>query len=354
MSCTVVDSLLRILSGHQTVNKAGCEGIAAADAVHDLKSVVLLGLIDLAVCPADCLPVIDGSGLYGTKGSCDCLEVRINLCGMIDHLLVAVDVKLLQSGILSLDLQAEAGSEVFFVSDHDVNVLRNFLVDLLALLKAADCGPHGWTIVQVIGNESAVLLRGLDGLDDGLAALLGERCVNSAGVEPACTKLTEDVLEVQILRSSLGDCSVRTVGAADCAAYAKAALCEVQTIAADAADSIGLLPVNQGSIHTALLDEILHQTANLVVCKSSDNGSVHAEALVQAADNVVFSAAFPCTEAASSADAAFTGIQSKHNLAEGYGIILAVLAIFQIQFHDILLSSQVVFGAAFFVFIGSN
>ena len=323
MCGTVVDSLLRILCGHEAVDEAGSEGIAAAHAVEDLKSVVLSGLIDGSVCPADGLPVIDGCGLYGAERRCDCLEVRILLCGGVDHALVAVDVELLEALVLSLDLKAKACGEVFLVADHDIDILCDLLVDLLALLKAADGRPHGRTIVEIIGDDGAVLLRGLDGLDDGLAALLGKSSVDAAGVQPADSEGSEDVVEIKVLGRCLGDGGVCTIGAADGTADTKATLCKVQAVAADSADAVCLHPLDEGGINAALLDEVLHELADFVVCKRGDDGGLHAEALVQAADDVVLSAALPCAEGSRRADSSLTGIQTQHNLAQRHSVKLA-------------------------------
>ena len=45
----------------------------------------------------------------------------------------------LQRLVLALDLEAEAGGEVFLVTDHNVNVLSDLLIYLLRLCLAADC-----------------------------------------------------------------------------------------------------------------------------------------------------------------------------------------------------------------------
>ena len=327
MCCAVVDSLLRITGGHQAVNEAGSEGVAAADAVHDLKAVVFLGLIDLSVCPADGLPVVDSRGADRAERGRDALEVRIGLSCRVDHLLVAFDVELFEILVISFDLEAEAGSEIFLIADHDVDIFCHFLIDFLSLLQTADRAPHGRTIVQVVGDDCAVLLCSLAGSNDGLAGLLGESSVDAAGVQPSDTEFTEDIVKIEISRGCLGDRSVRAVRAADCAADTEAPLCEVDAVAADTADSVGLLPVNERGVNAALLDEVLHQHTDFVVGKSSDHSCVHSEALVQTADNVVLAAAFPCAEASRGADAAFARIKSQHDLAEGNGIKSAFFGI---------------------------
>ena len=274
MSCTVVYSLLRITGSHEAIYEAGCEGVAAADTIHDLEALVIRCLVYLAVCPAECGPVVYGCSVNGTKRRCNCLEVRVGLYSLVDHLLVAVDIELLQRLVLALDLEAEASGEVFLVTDHNVNVLSNLLIYLLRLCLAADCGPHGRTVVEVIGNDGAILLRSLDRSDCGLGSLLRKSCIDSAGVEPANAELTEDVIEIKISRCSLGNSGVGTVGAALCTTDTEASLCEVQSVSAYTADSVGVHPLYEGCIHTTLHHEVLNQVTDLIVCKCSKNSGL--------------------------------------------------------------------------------
>ena len=129
----------------------------------------------------------------------------------------------------------------------------------------------------------------------------------------------------------LGDGGVGAVGAAHRAADAEAALGEVQAVAADAPDAVGLLPVDQGRVHAALLDEVLHQAADLVVREGRQHAGVHAEALVQAAHHVVLAAALPGAERPGGADAALAGIQAQHDLAQGHRVVLVGSHGLQIQ-----------------------
>jgi len=249
---------------------------------------------------------------------------------MIDHLLVSVNVQLLEAGVLTFDLETQAGGEIFFVADHDIDVLSDFLIDFLALFKAADCGPHRRAVVQVIGNNRTVFLRGLDRFNNGLAGLLGESSVNAAGVQPAYAELAENMLEIQIFRCCLLDCGVESVGAADRAAHAEASFREIEAVTADPADAVCLLPADQGSVNAALLDEILHESADFIVCECCQDSSIHAKTLVKTTDYIVFSAAFPCAEASGCSDSAFARIQTKHYLAEGNRVIPAFFRIFEI------------------------
>ena len=336
MCGTVVDGLFGIARGHEAVDEARGERIAAADAVHDFQSVVVLGFVDFAVRPAQGAPVVDRGGLDGAQGRGDDLEVRVGLGGFVDHLLVAFDVQFLQVGVVAFDFEAQAGREVFFVADHDIDVLRDFLVDFLRLGLAADGAPHGRTVVEVIGHDGAVFLGGLDGRYDGFTGLFGQGRVNAARMEPADAQFAEDVIKVEILRRHFGNGRVGTVGAADGAADAETPFREVQAVAADAADAIGLAPFDEGRVDTALADEVFHEAADFVVGKSRDGGSPHAEAFAQAAHDVVFTAAFPGTEGTGRTDTAFAGIQAEHDFAQAYGVKTAFFSRSQFQIHIIL------------------
>ena len=45
------------------------------------------------------------------------------------------------------DFETEACCEVFFVTDHNVNVLSDFFVNCLSFFFSTDCRPHRWTVV---------------------------------------------------------------------------------------------------------------------------------------------------------------------------------------------------------------
>ena len=153
-------------------------------------------------------------------------------------------------------------------------------------------------------------------------------------MQPANAECAKDILEIEIFGCSLRDGGVCSVGAAHSAADAEASLGEVQAVSADSADTVSLLPVDQVCAYAALLDEILHEFADFVVSESGDNSSIHAEALVQAADNVVLAAAFPCAERTCCADASLTGIKAEHYFAKADCVIFVGSLRFKIKFHS--------------------
>ena len=138
MGGTVIYCQLGIAGGHQAVDQAGSEGIAAADAVQDLQVVKSFGGIDRSVRPADRFPVVDRGRFYGAQRGGDGFEVGELLCRFRDHLVIAVQVQLFQVLIVPFDLEAQAGSEVFLIADHDVHVFCHFPVDFPGFFQAAD------------------------------------------------------------------------------------------------------------------------------------------------------------------------------------------------------------------------
>ena len=110
------------------------------------------------------------------------------------------------------------------------------------------------------------------------------------------------------------------VGAAGSGAHAKAALSKVEAVADGAADAVVRNPANKRRIDAALKDEIFNEAADRVIGKRGCNGGIQAEAAAQAASNVVFAAAFPQLKLARGVDAAFTGIEAKHDFAEAQAV----------------------------------
>ena len=333
MRCTVIHRRLGIARSHQAVDQSGSEGVSAADAVIDLKPVILLCLVDLAAGPAECAPVIHRCGFDGAECRRDHLEVRVGLGSLVDHLFVTLDVQGLEVGVVAFHFEAQAGCEVFLVADHHVDIFCNFPVDFLCLFLSADGAPHGGAVVEVVGDNGAVLFGSLDAFHNRLAGLFGKCCINAAGMQPAHTALTEYAVKIEVGRGRLGDRRICTVRAADCAADAEPSLGEVQAVAADSADAVRRHPFDKGSVHAALQDEVLHQLADLVVGESGQHGGLQAEAAPQPADNVVFSAALPGLELAGRADPAVTRIEPEHHFADGNGVKSAFFSRAQIEFY---------------------
>src|SRR5207247_2404503 len=174
-----------------------------------------------------------------------------------------------------------------------VHVLGDFLVDFLGALLAADALPKRGAIIEVIGNQRAVLPGFLDAFNHELRCGVTESGEDSAGVKPADPHFSEDLVPVEITGLELARGSVTTVGNPHGAAHAKAAFGEIEAVANDAADTVKRHPFDELDIDAALQDEILDQPAHVVVGEGGGNRGLEAETTAQSARDVVFAAAFP-------------------------------------------------------------
>ena len=142
-------------------------------------------------------------------------------------------------------------------------------------------------------------------------------------MEPAHAKGAENVIKIKILRRSFGNRRIGTVAAAYGATDTKAPFGEVQTIAADTADSVRLHPFDKGGIYAALHDKIFHQFTDFIIGKGGNCRRTQPKAFSQTADHIIFTAAFPGPERTGCTNTTFTRIQAKHNLSQAYCIVTA-------------------------------
>jgi hypothetical protein len=110
---------------------------------------------------------------------------------------------------------------------------------------------------------------------------------------------------------------VASIRASESAANAEAALGEIEPVANGPSHAVVAHPVHQRLIHTALINQILQQTAHGIIDKCRDNGSFQTETTLQAASYVVFAAAFINVEPARGRDSSVTRIEAQHHFAEG-------------------------------------
>ena len=226
-----------------------------------------------------------------------------------------------KSSLTPLICDAEHGGEVFFVAEQEVDFADEFAVDLLRFGFAADGFPEGVAVVEVVGDGRAVLAGGVHGFCGDVGGGGGERGEDAAGVEPARAVLgAEDRVPVEVAGFDLADGGVAAVGAAGGGAQAEAALGEVEAVAHGAANAVVRDPSEQGGVDAALQDEVFDEAADGVVGEGGGDGGAQAEAAAEAAGDVVFAAALPDLEVARGVDAAFAGIEAKHDFAEAEAI----------------------------------
>ena len=324
MGRAVVDGPGGVAGGEEAVDEAGGETVAAADAVEDLQVVALDGAVEVAVVPADRAPVVVGRTVDFAQGGGGRFEVGEFFDRGGDHFFEVGDVDAGDVFINAFDFEAERGSEVFLVADHDIDVLGDLAIDLPGLGSATDGFPERGTVVEVVGDDRAVFPGGFAGFDGHFGGGFGEGREDAAGVEPAGTSRAEDVVPVDVARLHPGSGGVAAVGDALGAANAEAAFGEVESVAHGAADAVVRGPVEKGGVDAALEDEVFDETADFVVGEGRDDCRAHAEAATQPASDVVFAAAFPGLEGAGRAHAAFTGVETEHDFSEGDEVVVAV------------------------------
>src|SRR5690242_5217835 len=103
----------------------------------------------------------------------------------------------------------------------------NLAVDFLRPFLAANALPKRWPVVQIVGNDGAMFLRGLDGFEDQLRRGVAEGRKNAAGVKPTHTELAENVVPVEIAGLQLTGGGVTTIRNADGPAHSEAAFGKV-------------------------------------------------------------------------------------------------------------------------------
>ncbi len=329
--------MLGIAVRHQPVDEARGEAVPAADPVPYLEPGVFLGRINFSVGPAEGGPVIAGSRMHGAETGAHHLEVREFFHSFLNHLPVALQRQRLPILLLPFDPEAQAVREVVLIAQHHIHIFGNFPVYLPGMGIAAVGRPEGRAVIQVVGNNSAIFLRGLDGLHHGFRGLGREPRIHPAGMEPANAQRTEEIVKIEVLRFRLGDGGIEAVRAALTTPDAEAPLREIEAVPAASSNAVGLHPADVAAVHAALQDEILHQMPHLIVGQCRQHRCPKAETLSEGTDHIVLTAPFPDTELPCRTDPVFTGIQSQHHLSQRYRIVSARLCRSQFQLHSRLL-----------------
>jgi hypothetical protein len=78
--------------------------------------------------------------------------------------------------------------------------------------------------------------------------------------------------------------------------------------------------LEEGGVDAALQDQILNQAPDGIVCQHRGHRGAEAETAAQSARHVVLAAALPDRELARGVNAAFAGIETKHDFAQAQTI----------------------------------
>ncbi len=128
---------------------------------------------------------------------------------------------------------------------------------------------------------------------------------------------------------------VTTIRHADGATDTETTFGKIETIADGAADAVVFAPFNKIGINATLHDEVFNQATHFIIDESGSNGGTIAETFTESTSDIVFAAAFPDFELTSGADAAFTGVEAKHDFTERDLIEGTILRRFNCECHGV-------------------
>src|SRR6266704_1147960 len=194
-------------------------------------------------------------------------------------------------------------------------------IDLLRLLLPADTFPERRPEIQIVRDNGSMPACRSNRFDHQLWCRIAQGGKDSAGVKPADTQLAKDMLPIKIARFELAGCGVTTIGNANSASDAKAALGEIQAIAYRPPYTVIRNPFHTFHIHAALQYKILQQMAHIIVGKSRADRRLEPKATSQPSGDIIFSSAFPYFEPPRRSNPPFSRIQAEHNLAQGQEIV---------------------------------
>ena len=316
MGRTIFHRLLRVVELEEPEGEATGKTVAAPHPVEDFQFRILTAVVELPVVPADRAPVVLRGRDHAAERRRRHLEVGKRLDGRLDHLPEGVCLDRADGVIDTLHLEAERCREILLVADHHIDMLRNLAVHLLGLREPTDALPEAGAVVEVVGNDRAVLLGRLHRLDRQGGGGRRQRCEDAARVKPPHPERAEKMLPVDIARLHLAGRRVAPVRHAHRATDAEAAFGEIEAVTNRAADAVIRLPLDEVGADASLHDEVFDEMPHLVVNKGGHHGGLQAEALPQAAGHVVFAAPLPDLKVPRSADAALARVEPEHDLAE--------------------------------------
>src|SRR5436190_6022819 len=227
--------------------------------------------------------------------------------------------------------KAQCGGEIFFISQHDVNVRSQAAIDFLRLGLPSNGFPKRCAVVQIIRDDYSSFLGRLHRFQCYLRSGLGECAEDSPSMEPPRAVLAKDLLPIDLDGLELGYGCVPAIGAAKRGANTKTAFREVQPIPNRAANSVIRDPSHILLGNAALQHEIFDEPSDGIVGQRGDDGSIESEAAPKSASDIVFTAAFPCTEIAGSGNTTVPRVETQHDLAQADQIPQALTFGFDIE-----------------------
>src|SRR5260370_30876747 len=143
-----------------------------------------------------------------------------------------------------------------------------------------------------------------------------ERAADSASVKPARAFCSENLFPINVAGLQLRDRRMPTIRTTQSRTHAKASLGKIQPVTHTAAHAVILDPFDMRLIDSALINQILHETADGIICKCGYDRGVHPETTPQSARDIVFATAFPDLKSARGVNAAIAWIEPDHHFAQ--------------------------------------
>src|SRR5690606_416714 len=147
--------------------------------------------------------------------------------------------------IHAFHFKSETRSKILFVADHHVHELRNFAIHFLRAFLSTDAFPERRPIIQIVADDRAVFLCGLNGFNYKFRSGVAERGENAAGMQPAHAEFSENVIPIKIAGLELAGGGVAAIRNSHGTARAKTAFSEIQSVTCDTANAIEWQPFNE-------------------------------------------------------------------------------------------------------------
>src|SRR5438552_8885361 len=307
---------LRLVPRQKAINQAGSERVSAANAVQDFQILAARCFIEFSVAIGDSAPVIQRRSAGVAQSRRDNREDRELLNYFFHHALEIGGIELRVAFVHSIDPEAERGGEIFFIAEHHVDKGCQRAIYFLRFRFSSDGFPERTAIIQIVRDDGSRTLGRFHRLPRHVRSRFRQRSTNTAGMKPARAFLDKDSFPIDLAGLEVRNRRVPAIRTSERGAHAKSALGEIQAVADRAADAVVLDPADMAEIDAALEHQILDEASHGIVSEGRDDRSVHAKAAPQAARDVVFAAALPGAEFASSGDARISRIEAQHDLAQ--------------------------------------
>lgn len=251
VGCSEVDGLLRISRTEETMDEAGDEAVASADAVEDVEAGVIAAAVEFTLVPGEGAPIIDAGGVDAAEGGGDGLQVGVFL-GKLGHERAEGGAFVMEEvGGVGVGW-AGFGWGVSEDADHYIDVRGEAVVEILGGGETTAFLPEGGAVVEVVGDSDAVAFGGFAGFNGEFCGAFGEASEDAAGVEPFAVGGSEEAIPIDIAGLHLGGCTVAAVNTAFGTTDTETAFGEVDGVAYTLAHAVVGDPLDIRGIDAAL------------------------------------------------------------------------------------------------------